>query len=177
MLRSIVERQKKKEVYGAVLTDFSKAFDCLPRRLLTSKPHAYGLSMHSWKLISSYFTEREQRARIGTCNCKRTWLTINKGAAQGAVMARFLFSVLANDLVKYLEDKCDVYNYPDDNTAGTSADTIHCLCPRLQRIAGVTLSWFNLNYMKANPGKFQFILFGKDNNNTLTNVLYPKVSL
>ncbi len=130
--------------------------------------------MHSYKLISSYFTEREQGARIG--NCKKTWLTINKGAPKGSVMAPFLFSVFANDLVKYLEDKCDVYTYPD-NTTGTSADTIHCLCHRLQRIAGVSLSWFDLNYMKANPGKFQFILFGKDNNSTFTKVLYPQVSL
>ncbi len=37
------------------------------------------------------------------------------------------------------------------------------------------LSWFDLNYMKANPEKFQFILFGKDNNSTLT--LLPGVTL
>ncbi len=37
------------------------------------------------------------------------------------------------------------------------------------------LSWFDLNYMKANPEKFQFILFGKDNNSTHT--LLPGVTL
>ena len=42
-------------------------------------------------------------------------------------------------------------------------------------IAGVMLSWYDLNYMKANPEKFQFILSGKDNNSALT--LLPGVTL
>ena len=83
-------------------------------------------------------------------------------------MGLFLFNVFVNDLVKDLDDKCDVDNFADDNTAGTSADTIDSLYRSLQRIAGVMLSWFDLNYMKANPDKFQFILFDKDNNSTLT---------
>ena len=30
--------------YGALLTDFSKAFDCLPHDLIVAKLHAYGFS-------------------------------------------------------------------------------------------------------------------------------------
>ncbi len=59
----------------------------------------------------------------------------------------------------YVEDKCDVYNYAHDITTRTSADTIDSLCRTLQWIAGVMLSLLDLNYMKANPEKFQFILF------------------
>ena len=44
--------------YGALLTDLSKAFDCLPRDLLVPKLHAYGFSIESLKLINSYLTER-----------------------------------------------------------------------------------------------------------------------
>ncbi len=57
-------------------------------------------------------------------------------------MGPFLFNVFVNDLVKYIEDKRDVYNYmnyADDNTAGTSADTIDSLCRSLQRISGVVV--------------------------------------
>ncbi len=58
-----------------------------------------------------------------------------------------------------------MFNYADDNIAGTSADTIDSLCRSLQRIAGDMLSWFDLNYMTANPKKFLFLW---DDTSTLT---------
>ncbi len=42
------------EVAGAVVTDISRVFDCLPRDLLVCKMYAYGLSEASCKLIASY---------------------------------------------------------------------------------------------------------------------------
>ena len=35
--------------FGAVLADISKAFDCLPHKLLIAKPQAYGLDIPSLK--------------------------------------------------------------------------------------------------------------------------------
>ena len=46
-------------VYGAILTDLSKAFDCLPHRLLVSKLSAYGLRESACLLIAGYFTHRK----------------------------------------------------------------------------------------------------------------------
>ncbi len=43
-----------KKVYGAVLTDLSKAFDCLPYRLTISKLHAYGVDVSACMLIANY---------------------------------------------------------------------------------------------------------------------------
>ena len=40
--------------YGALITDLSKAFDCLPYDLIVAKLHAYGFSIESLKLINSY---------------------------------------------------------------------------------------------------------------------------
>ena len=51
--------------YGALLTDLSKAFDCLPHDLIVAKLHTYGFSIDSLKLINShYLTERKQRVKI-----------------------------------------------------------------------------------------------------------------
>ena len=46
---------------GAVLTDLSKVFDCLPHRLLISKLLAYGVDFISCKLLTNSFANRQQR--------------------------------------------------------------------------------------------------------------------
>ena len=50
--------------YGALLTDLSKAFDCLPHDLLIAKLHAYGLDIKSLKIMFSYLINRKQRVKI-----------------------------------------------------------------------------------------------------------------
>ena len=48
----------------ALLTDLSKAFDCLLYRLLICKLRAYGLSVNACELLKSYFCERKQRVKL-----------------------------------------------------------------------------------------------------------------
>ena len=50
--------------FGALLTDLSKAFDCLPHELLIAKLHAYGVDVPSLKLLHSYLTKRKQRVKL-----------------------------------------------------------------------------------------------------------------
>jgi len=50
---------------GALLTDLSKAFDCLSYKLIISKLCAYGFNENACMLIASYFTNRKQRVKIG----------------------------------------------------------------------------------------------------------------
>ena len=49
--------------FSTLLTDLSKAFDCLPHDLIVAKLHAYGFSIESSKLIKSYLTEPTQRLK------------------------------------------------------------------------------------------------------------------
>ena len=43
----------KGKVFGALLTDLSKAFDCLPHKLIIAKLNAYGFNLPALKLMHS----------------------------------------------------------------------------------------------------------------------------
>ena len=48
-------------VFGALITDFSKAFDCLHHGLLIAKLDTNGFDVKSVKLIQHYLSNRKQR--------------------------------------------------------------------------------------------------------------------
>ena len=48
----------------ALLTDLSKAFVCLPYRLLICKLRAYGLSVNACELLKSYFCVRKTKSKV-----------------------------------------------------------------------------------------------------------------
>ncbi len=87
-------------VYGIVLTDLSKAFDCLPPRLVVAKLQAYGLSNAACALIANYFTERQQCVK--TNGKSSAWKGLLKGAPQGSILGPFVFNVFLNDVLNQL---------------------------------------------------------------------------
>ena len=48
------------KVFGALLTDLSKSFDCLDHELLIAKLNAYGFSLPALRLINDYLSNRRQ---------------------------------------------------------------------------------------------------------------------
>ena len=48
------------KAFGALLTDLSKAFDCLDHELLIAKLNAYGFSLRALRLINYYLSNRRQ---------------------------------------------------------------------------------------------------------------------
>ena len=57
------ERVDNSGAFGALLTDLSKAFDCLPHELLIAKLDAYGFDKSSLKSIYSYLSNTKQRVK------------------------------------------------------------------------------------------------------------------
>ena len=45
--------------YGALVTNLSKAFDCLSHDLLIAKSHAYGFDIPALKVLNHYLTNRK----------------------------------------------------------------------------------------------------------------------
>ena len=63
-LLAMLEKWKRSvdngKAFGALLTDLSKAFDCLDHELLIAKPNPYEFSLTTSKLIHDYLSNRKQ---------------------------------------------------------------------------------------------------------------------
>ena len=143
------------QVVGAVFMDLSKAFDCLPYSLIIAKLHAYGLSFDACKFLSSYLSGRHQRVKIQ--NHRSNWKLISKGVPQGSILGPLLFNIFMNDMFLFIEH-CNLYNYADDNSMSATAESIDEAMALLKVDCENAVSWFTSNGMKANPGKFQFMI-------------------
>ena len=64
MLETWKEARDNKEAFGTLLTDISKAFDCLSHDLLIAKLRAYGLDLASLEILRDYLTNTKQRTKV-----------------------------------------------------------------------------------------------------------------
>ena len=139
---------------------------------MIAKLHAYGVDSQSCMMIANYFMERKQRVKLA--NVKSNWMTVMKGAPQGSLMGPFCYNVHSNDLLHLLTGMCDVYNYADDNTVCCKGNDVGRVQIQLQSVTNDMLKWFEENMMKANPEKFQYIVF--DKNRKLNDQYYINVN-
>ena len=74
---------------GALLTDLSKACDCIKHDLLIVKLTAYGFDSHSLSFLFSYLNERKQSTKIhNSCSLNAY---IKCGVPQGSILGPLLF--------------------------------------------------------------------------------------
>ena len=64
MLEKLNSSVDKGKAFGGLLTDLSKAFDCLSNELIIAKLTAYGFRLSALKLMQSYLSERKQGTKI-----------------------------------------------------------------------------------------------------------------
>ena len=103
-------------VFGALLTDLSKSFDCIPHDLIIAKLEAYGFHIDALKLIHDYLSNRRQRVKVK--DAYSLWEDIFYGVRQGSTLGPLLFNIHFCDLFYFLED-LDIASYADDTTIYT----------------------------------------------------------
>ena len=158
-LITLIEKWKKSVdnggAFGALLTDLSKAFDCLPHELLIAKLDAYGFDKSSLKLIHSYLSNRKQRVKIN--DRYSSWSEILFGVPQGSILGPLLFNIFICDMFYFLED-FDIANYADDTTTYCAGKSTEYVFNNLEQSSTILFEWLNNNYMKVSDGKTYLLL-------------------
>ena len=124
-LLAMLERWKRSvnnsKMFGALLTDLQKAFDCLDHEFLTAKLNAYGFSLTALKTAHNYLSNRKQRKKINPS--PSSLLEIVFGVPQGLILGLLLFNIFLIDLSFLIEDT-DITSYADYNTPYVIVDNI-----------------------------------------------------
>ena len=159
MLESLKNALDKGLCTGILLTDLSKAFDCISHDLKIVKLHAYGFSKISLKLISNYFCDRTQRTKI--CDKFSTWREIIYGVPQGSISDPCYST--SNGLFLFSQN-FSVANYADDCSPYEFSGSIDEVIQKLQHDSLRLIEWYESNYLKPVPDKWHLLLSKKDHN-------------
>ena len=154
----------KGKLAGAILTDLSKAFDCLNHELLIAKLEAYGFGKSALRYIYDYLSGRKQRSKINDTFSE--WCNILFGVPQGSILGPLLFNIYMNDIFFFLEN-CDLANFADDSTPYTFQNTESDLLENLEVNVGTLVEWFHNNFLKLNENKCHLILSSEDSDISL----------
>ena len=149
----------KGKVFGALLCDFSKAFDCLNHELLVAKLNAYRFTLPALKLVHDYLSDRKKRTRVN--NSYSTWSEILFGVTQGSILGPLLFNIFLADLF-FILSEIDIANYADDNMPYTSSNDVNGLIKSLEKASKKLIKWFNDNLRKSNPDECHLLVSRND---------------
>ena len=171
MIEKFKEAIDRGDKFGALLTDLSKAFDCINHPLPIATIDTYGVLPMSTKIILSYLSNRTQRTKIKNSFSKRS--IILHGVPQGSILGPLLFNIdLIIDLFYEFEES-DIASYADDTTPYCCGTDTQSVIAELQITANKLFYWFECNHLKANPHKSLLLLSTK----TPINVSIGDVSL
>ena len=159
----LIEKWKKaidkKRSAGFLVTDLSKAFDCIRHDLLIAKLNAYGVGQNSLRYICSYLSNRKQRVRIN--NNFSEWNNIIYGVPQGSILGPLLFNIFLCDLF-FITGNNNIVNYADDNTPYACEDNINNVLEALEYRTLSLFKWMSQNFLKDNPNKSHLVLSTKN---------------
>lgn len=146
-----------KKICGAVLLDFTAAFDVIDHGLLLQKFERYGFKQSALNWLNSYLTNRSQKVYFN--GSFSSSVNVDCGVPQGSCLGPLLYSIFTNDLPSAIQN-AKVVMYADDTSIYTSAKTSAELTQVLNRVLGTIERWVKQNKLVLNISKTKSIVFG-----------------
>ena len=146
-----------KKLVGAVMLDFSAAFDVIDHTLLVNKLKCYGFTSNALAWFSQYLSGRRQRVFFN--GSFSNWNPINCGVPQGSCLGPLLYSIFTNDLPLCVKNVNTVM-YADDTTLYSAAVSEQVVSDTLSGALTNIYEWIECNKLVLNISKTKAIVLG-----------------
>ena len=130
----------------------SKAFDSLSHTLILKKFEAYGFGTSSLNLMRSFFEGRMNRVKVG--KAKSEWKSMKRGCPQGSSFGPMIWNIFQNDMAQQVRNS-NLTMYADDHQMYKIGPNLVTVKDSLEEQGKQAMSWYDENYLQANPDKYQ----------------------
>ena len=128
----------------AILTNLSKASDCIVHNLLIAKLNANEFKKEAVRSTNSFLTKSKQRTKF--VSTVTSWEMLFSGLPQGQILGPLLFKIYIYDMFFETPENTDFSGYADDNTPYTYSSEIEHVIVNLQVASEKLFRWFSVNH-------------------------------
>ena len=124
---------------------------------MIAKLEAYGLDIGSLNFLLDFRILKKHKTKLGASYSK--WSEICRGIPQGLILGPLLFNTCISNIFFFVV-KSEICNFADDNSIYSCGKDLLKMKENFMCSMKTILKWFSLNSLKANLGKFQFMILG-----------------
>ena len=164
LVNDLLDGMEKQEVSALIAIDLSAAFDTVDHDILLDVLNSqYGVSDSALSWIESYL--RPRSCRVSVNSALSTPHILQCSVPQGSCLGPWLYLTYAGTIFDIIPPSISVYGFADDHIANkrfrpNCINSESLAIKDLEDCAVKINNWMNLNKLKMNNSKTEFIMFG-----------------